>query len=163
MPIGVNTCYTKVSCMHIQFKHIAYIKVISTLIFLHIYFKHIAYVKVISTFMIQYYIEYPRSTVLFFFPHKVLTATAESIEQLTGLKGTPLAYPLSPGLPVEDTVLGPVQLSSPLPHHVSMALSFNSSIVQAFLKMSRKFVRKLHTNQISLMIGNSLIWDFMTY
>ena len=28
---------------------------------------------------------------------------------------------------MEDTVLGPVQLGSLLPYHVSMALSFNSS------------------------------------
>ena len=61
------------------------------------------------------------------FLHKVLPATDESIRQLTGVKGIPPACLLSPGLPVEDTVLGPVQLGSPLYHHESMALSFSSS------------------------------------
>ena len=101
--VQVKTRYTIVSCMYI-------------------YFKHVAHITVIDTLMIQNYIVH--STL---FLHRVLPATDESIRQLTGLKGTPLAYLLSPGLPVEDTVLGPVQLGSLLPHHVSMALSFNSS------------------------------------
>ena len=101
--VQVKTRYTIVSCMYI-------------------YFKHVAHITVIDTLMIQNYIVH--STL---FLHRVLPTTDESIRQLTGLKGTPLAYLLSPGLPVEDTVLGPVQLGSLLPHHVSMALSFNSS------------------------------------
>ena len=88
---------------------------------MYIYFKHVAHIKVIDTLMIQNYIVH--STL---FLHRVLPATDESIQQLTGLKGTSLAYRQIPGLSVEDTVVGPVQLGSPLPHHVSMALSLNS-------------------------------------
>ena len=89
---------------------------------MYIYFKHVAHIKVIDTRMIQNYIVHSK-----LFLHRVLPATDESVQQLTGLKGIPLAYLLSPGVPVEDTVLGPVQLGSLLPYHVSMVLSFNSS------------------------------------
>lgn len=91
--------------------------------------------------------------------HRVLPATAESIGHLTALKGTPLAYLLTPRLPVEHTAVGPVQAGSPLPYHVCMTLTdLASTASQTFFKMlSWKFVSKLRTNQISLMIGNSLI------
>ena len=109
---------------------------------MYIYFKHVAHIKVIDTLMIQNYIVH--STL---FLHRVLPATDESIQQLTGLKGTPLAYLLSSGLPVEDTVVGTVELGSPLPYHVSMVLSFNSSslliIMKYLLSMNLKYVPEL--------------------
>ena len=55
--------------------------------------------------------------------HRVLPATAESIGHLTALKGTPLAYLLTPRLPAEHTAVGPVQAGSPLPYHVCMTLT----------------------------------------
>ena len=91
--------------------------------------------------------------------HRVLPATAEGIGHLTALKGTPLAYQLTPRLPVEHTAVGPVQAGSPLPYHLCLTLTdLASTAVQTVFKMlSWKFVSKLHTNQISLMIGNNLI------
>ncbi|KAK7489166.1 hypothetical protein BaRGS_00019544 [Batillaria attramentaria] len=48
---------------------------------------------------------------------RVVPSTTEAIEQLRGLTGTPLAYLLNSSLPTEETVLGPVQVGSPLPFH----------------------------------------------
>lgn len=72
-----------------------------------------------------------------------MLTTAISIEHLAGLKGTSLAYQLSPGLPVEDAVVGPVQVGSPLPHPVSVALSFHSSsLLQNVLKICKEATYK---------------------
>ena len=90
--VQVKTRYTIVSCMYI-------------------YFKHVAHITVIDTLMIQNYIVH--STL---FLHRVLPATDESIRQLTGLKGTPLAHLPSQGLPVEDSCWASSGwLSSPSP------------------------------------------------
>ena len=68
--------------------------------------------------------------------HRVLPATAESIGHLTALKGTPLAYLLTPRLPVEHTAVGPVQAGSPLPYHACVTLTdLASTAVQTFFKI----------------------------
>ena len=76
------------------------------------------------------------------------------------LWNTALACLLTPGLPVEHTAVGPVQTGSPLPfYQVCMTVTDLASVeVRTFFKLLFwKCVSKLHTNQISLMIGNSLI------
>ena len=55
-------------------------------------------------------------TVLFF--SRIVPVSDETIEMLASFKNTSLCYTLTPGLPLQETPLGPVQVGSSLPDQV---------------------------------------------